>query len=637
MAAGRPIELSMEMDVSDVEEGARKVASSMDEVSDSLKEVDKSGKTDELEMGLKDVDKAADKAEDGIKKMGRQLKDTGDDAKKFDRDLTGAFKDAASEAKKPGKELGDSFRKGAKEAESATETVAQEAKQNLSETVSSFRGDAEDFAQIIQDIAGGVVSDLGPAGIALGTALAAGIGLGVAALQSYAEEVNTRKEDIVAMAQAMRDNGGAFTMEAAISAMDDYGDSIADTREWWEVFQSEARSGWEVLRDQADKTGLTMAEVFSGRFGNNTALAEQALGKVEDRLKSYNTELENSRRAQREQGERVVATSKVMEDQIRVTEETRDKIKDHIKDIRAAEEIERARREAIKGTTQSIKEQLEAEREKADGASTVLDSQQALIQSQKDLTAEIKENGKSLDLNNESGSRQVDILQDMAAAHTQEIDGLIASGATVAQVKDAYVSNYNQMRDTLVNTYGLSAQKADEWMAKLGQVPPSKITEFQVKDGKLVTATQEAKKPEDKPINLTVTGADGVQKQIASLPSDVPVHVGVTEQGTVGMTQTAIDSIDGHEVRIGVSEQGTAGMTQATIDRIHGKDVRVGATEQGTARQTQETIDRIHGKDVDIRVNISNLWAVQQQIDALTAPRSIQVTVNETPGRRVDH
>jgi len=641
------IKIDVITDVAQAVSGTGKLADKYNDVSDALMDVARDGDTagDKIEAAFRDGAKDVTKTERALKEAGREGTRAGDkiekglhegttEARKMDDALDALGKSGT----KAGRDIGDGMDKASQETGESFKTIKEEARSNLSETVSSFRGDAEDIGQIFQDIAGGVVADLGPTGLVLGAGIAAGIGVGIAALQGLSEQATADKEEIIGIAQAIREHGGTFAMESAIKGMDDYGDSIADTKEWWEIFQQEAYSGWEVLRDQANKTGLSMSEMFSGRFGNDTALAERALAKVEDRLKSYTSEVENSRRAQREQGERVTITTKTMEDQIRVTEETRDKIKDHIKEIRAAEEIERARREAIKGTTEAIKESLDAEREKTSGASSVIDAQQDQIQTQRDLADAIKEEGRSRDISTEAGSKQVDLWQQLVQVKNDEIDAMIQSGATAPEVASKYNAMYSSMLSQAQTTYGLSKQAAADWLTQLGLVPPEKVTELRVsgKD-KAIADGKEAAKKEEKPVDLTVTGADGVQKQIASLPSDVPVHVGVTEQGTVGMTQAAIDSIHGKDVRVGATEEGTARMTQATIDRIRGHDVRVGATEQGTARQTQETIDRIHGKDVDIRVNVPNLWAVQQALDALTAPRSVSVTVNEVPGRRVDH
>lgn len=236
--AGKPFRLSIVSDVSDVLRGNKDIEGSLDDVADSLddlaRESQEAGR--DLERGLSDgADDAAREVERATDKIGRSLEDTGDDARDAGRDIEKHLEDAADEGEKAAeklertfkeafdevkgdaktstREVADDTRRSMADAEDATEVFRDEAKSNLSESVSSFRGEVEDIPDLIQDILGGVVADLGPAG-ALGAAFAAvGFGLAVSFYEDWKEQAEKVEERISDMYEDMLESGRNYLSE----------------------------------------------------------------------------------------------------------------------------------------------------------------------------------------------------------------------------------------------------------------------------------------------------------------------------------------------------------------------------------------------------------------------------------------
>jgi hypothetical protein len=165
----------------------------------------------------------------------------------------------------------------------AISTFKDEAKANLSETISSFRGDAEDIPQIFQDIFGGVVADLGPAGLIGGALAAAGIGIAVALFQKGAEEAAALKERVIDLANEIRDAGGEISEVDWGEQFRDFGNEIKDVKSWFELWQDASKTNYEVIKGYAEASGADYATLFQGMAGD-TNMAKVALEDLNQRI-----------------------------------------------------------------------------------------------------------------------------------------------------------------------------------------------------------------------------------------------------------------------------------------------------------------------------------------------------------------
>lgn len=152
---------------------------------------DKAG--DELDDAMRNAQRATERTKDQIEDLARETEQASDRARRMD----------------------SGFKEGMSGAGEATAEFKDEAMANLSETVSSFRGDAEDIAQIAQDTLGGVIGNLGPMGMIAGTAGAAGIGLIMGAIEQAKEEEAEFRAQVGELADALIEagKGGALGID----------------------------------------------------------------------------------------------------------------------------------------------------------------------------------------------------------------------------------------------------------------------------------------------------------------------------------------------------------------------------------------------------------------------------------------
>lgn len=587
--ASRPIEVEIRLQSEGVESGAERVADSFSDVQDELR----------------DTGRAAERAGDEMQDAAREA------ARVIDRDLTQALDEVQDQARTTGRTVGREVEDGTRRASEGMDEFRDEANSTAREAAASFDGSADSIGDMFQEVAANAFAGFGPAGAAAGLAIAAGMGIALAALNKVSEDATASKEDIISIAQAIREHGGEFGMEAAISAMDEYGDTIQDTKEWWEVFQSEALSGWDKLREQSEATGLTMQEIFRGRFADDAEESKRQVELLGKQIEELDEQWQGAQATINESGGAIRDNAEEILKQRNITEEARKGVEEHVKKLEAAKVIEEARKAAIAGTTQALKENLDAERERANGLSSQIDAQQETLQGWRDLNAEIETNGKNIDITTEAGSKQVDVWQDITSGINAEIDAMVDSGATVAEVSAKYNSAYDAMLAKVQSTYGMSREEASKWLETLGLVPPEKVVELKTTGKEQVAEdAKEAAKTEDKPIALTVTGADGVQKEIASLPSGTEVFVDVDDNYTVHEVQKRIDGIRGRE-----------GSSGPFID----------VDDNYTVRAVQDRIDGIRGKDVYVNLKIGNEWQFQQDIARLTEAATKIINV-ETRG-----
>ena len=499
--ASRPIELEIRLDSGGVDKGADKIADSFkgigDEAKDSGKAVERAG------SNIEDAAKAAGRA---VEAAGNDMESAGKDAaSKFDRDLTRALEDVSHESRKTGKDLGDNMRRGAREANEATRTIAEEGRQNLSETVSSFRGDIEDIPQLMQDIAGGVVSDLGPIGAVFGTALAAGLGIAVAGLQKNAEEVQKNKELVLDLAQAIQDAGGDLNSVDFQSRMQDWGKAIQDTKEWWELFQDDAKTGFEVIQDRAKKTGEIWTDVFKGtkgtmddskdylektgdtfnalqqkiddaggsydEFGHFTSFASQELLTARDALKQN-----------REEAEKNISTQQKAQDAVAASNELTAAGASHWHGYSDAEKAAQASADAV---TKAKKEELDAmkavsdEMDRQSGkAKDSITAENDLAQAYDDSAQALKDNGATHDVATEKGRANRDMLVDLSDKITANSNAQIANGQSI----DAATSSMEAQRAKFIDAAvaaGYSRDEAAKLADQLNLTPKAVQTHFQ--------------------------------------------------------------------------------------------------------------------------------------------------------------
>lgn len=577
MAGGRPIETVITTDVSDVIKGAEQVADSFEEVQDSLKDTGKSG------------DKAFEQLEDSAQ----------DAAKVVDRDLTKALEEVEDKAKSTGRTVGREIKDGTDKAGEGMEELKGESASTAKEAAASF-GSIEDAADAMQEVVANAFVGFGPAGMAAGIIAAAGIGLAVSALQDNADKINENKDRVVDMAKTIAENGGALRKADYIQAMEDYGYSIVDTKEWLDIFQEDAITGFEKMSQLSKDSGIDLKTAFDGAFGS-VEDAEKGLQKVNEKL----TALKDKKEAVYN------LTGSIMEpvDEIALgsLDELKTKMEDNIKNQRIAEEMEKARRAAIEGTVEATLEDISALREKNDllqeGVTTELDYRDQVEQT----NAVLAENGQTLDINTQAGRDNQRALIDQSDAALQMASSQLTAGTSADTVAASLAGQREALLVTLDAMTGNRAE-SERLAASLGLIPTEVITE------------------------VKTNGAVESKAEIEQIPATAETDVTVDDGGTAAATQGRVNSLEGKDIKIDVQDFRTVEQTQGRIDGIKGKDVKIDVQDFNSVRDTQTRIDNIKGRNVDIHVRIANLGDIERTLNNLTAARSVDLTINERKG-----
>lgn len=264
----RPIRIPIISDVADFLRGTKDVEEALDDVVDSLEEVDDAGKDPKAVEGLEDIERAAKDTEDGIDRLERKFRDSMDDVKR-QADETG---------RRVGKDLDDGFDKAKKGADD----FKDEAGSSGREAAASFTGEFDDIADAVQEIAANAFSGFGPAGAVAGLAAAAGIGLLTAHLQESQEAAEEAKDRIRDLADQIRDAGGDIRN--------------VDMRSWWrEFFGEEAASSglpWakstidnlEAMQTAAQELGTDVGTLMDALADPRGAEAMDLQAQLADRL-----------------------------------------------------------------------------------------------------------------------------------------------------------------------------------------------------------------------------------------------------------------------------------------------------------------------------------------------------------------
>ena len=189
------INISIGSDEKDFLRGVKNSADGLDDLGDALKDIDKAGDTagKSLETDFKAAQKATKNFNDSVKDGEDALRKTASVSKIATKDVADDFELSAGQQKKlRSKALGE---------------IKQEAKANAAETFSSFDGSAASFADGIQGTLGGLVSSLGPVGLAIGAAGALGIGLLNGAIQRGTEQTQAFKDRVAELTGQFLESG----------------------------------------------------------------------------------------------------------------------------------------------------------------------------------------------------------------------------------------------------------------------------------------------------------------------------------------------------------------------------------------------------------------------------------------------
>jgi len=332
--AGNPIKIRLEAETQSAERDLAGVADKLDDVSDSLKDVDRAGS--DASRGL---DRSMGKVEDSTKDAGRVI----------DRDLTDALKDAAKQSKKTGDDIGRNIDKGTRQASEGTTSMKENAASNAKEMAGSFQ-DVNSALDGMQGFLAEAAEGFGTAGIAAGVLGGVALGALVASLQSAADKANELTQNAADFATEM---GSSDLQGQATALRDRFQEMLAainDVRSVWEVWQSRAITNAEQL-SSAVNDGALSAETLVAAFTSTDP---------ETRIKNLKSAIEGLDRSTTALNDEVVAGSTAqgffnrserdsllaIQDKIKVQGAAKGILQDYLNQEQAAAEITRAFAEA---------------------------------------------------------------------------------------------------------------------------------------------------------------------------------------------------------------------------------------------------------------------------------------------------
>lgn len=514
------INVDLVADASTAIKEAGKFGDALEDVADELKAVGTAGKS---------ID---DKVGDAFESIQKEAKTTG----KTVEDAGDAFRSLAKDAKKAGDSIGDDVRKGTDKAGEGFDEMKSEAAGTAREAGASFSS-IEDSADVLQEVLANAFAGFGPAGMAAGILAAAGIGLLFAQAQGAAEKIQENKEKMLDLAQTIRDNGGVLTEADYIAQMEEYGYAIQDTKEWWELFQEDAVTGFEQLRDLADQTGLSTREIFRGGFGDAKE-AQATLDKVNARIQElkdkkeavYNltgsiitvpeaeelASLEKSRDLIQENVDKQKDAALV--DSIRkggvdsLTDSVTDNrvaLKDQADQASEAAERERDLAAYVAGTVEHFRAQADAVEEATDALKGAVTTELDYLDKQDALKVKLAESGNAWDINTAKGRDNQRAVVDIASGIEEMARASLDAGAPVADV----TAKFQAQKDTLVNqvlpAFNGNREAAQLYIDTILKTPAIQKTTVQLNKEQALRDLEALQSPRGIPMHIS--GVDGTK------------------------------------------------------------------------------------------------------------------------------
>lgn len=150
----------------------------------------------------------------GVKKIGKQVEELGDEFDKMARDGDSSFDKLAKSADQAGKKVKGNLTDGLGD-------VKKEAGQSGREAAASFSGGFDDVADFVQETFANAFGGFGPLGAAAGIAVAAAIGAALAGASDAQAKLEEARQAASDLASELYENGGEFPLQGRIDELFD--------------------------------------------------------------------------------------------------------------------------------------------------------------------------------------------------------------------------------------------------------------------------------------------------------------------------------------------------------------------------------------------------------------------------------
>lgn len=498
---------------SEAEDAARTSARSLDDVTDALDDVgrDSQDAGRDLARGLED---GADSGTDAAQRLERSFRDS------LDRVRTEASDTGAAVAR----DMDD----GTTRASEGMTQLGEEGAANAREVAASFDGSAESIADGFQGLAAEALGGFGPAGAVAGVAVAAGMGMAMAATERAKEEAQETAEAIAEIAGAMIDLGDTTRGPEQVR------DALKDAA-------GEAEDGTITLQkwsETVNDAGLDFSDYAGGMAGDAEAAA-RSLTEITDEVERLRAETI----AATEGGTKIDSGLAVRNETIASLEEARAGLEEVAEQTAGSAEVFDLYTEAVEGTSAA---QVEAAETAAAAAEAVRDKAAAALEASNaeigyaatvaDTTETIAENGATTDLATEAGRANMSALNELAAQTLALADATKDNGRATEE------SNAKTMigRDAFVAAAmaaGQTEQAAHDLADQYGLIPETVTTDANLTGVDTAKTELDALvAPRSVPINPSLSKTTW-QSQIDTFASGLRAP---TIPATVRLGQTAV-------------------------------------------------------------------------------------------------
>lgn len=572
---------------------------------------------DKLADNMKDAERAAkdlgDSGKDAGKDLERGMDDGKDAAKDLDRSVDAAFDSISDAARGAGRDVSREIRDGTDGASEGVADLGEEAKMEAQSMAGSFDGSAESIAGSFQALASVAFSGFGLAGMVAGAAAAMGIGMALTKLQELAETNTEAKEKMSELSREIYEAGGALDAAGLAEKIKEISFSLAQEDVWYKWGdQAETYIGLvkESLGDLKDTNTQDVFKALAGdaeSAGRAQKFLADSISDGTDKLNEHILAYTETGYVYDAEGDAIVKNNAKREELIKKIEEQSGVTADATGDAAYFAEVMGHQAEETVSATDALEAHASALDAAAGNAMSLTDAENSYVVTLAQMTEDIAHNGKSMDVNTESGRANRESLVDLAESANSLRDAQIAQG----QSTETITAKAEEARNAFINqaiAAGMAEDEAGALADSYGLLPANVET--------LVAAN----------------GTDEAKAAIDAVAAPTDAAVTVTTGGTEAAAQGAVDSVQGGTAEVTVTTEGTDEAVQARVESIHGKDVKIDVDDEYTVKHVQDRINGIKGKNVPITVSISNLAAIQSTIDALTAPRSMWITVNERAG-----
>jgi ElaB/YqjD/DUF883 family membrane-anchored ribosome-binding protein len=585
MASGRPIETTIDLNVDGVVSGAEKVASTFDDVQDSLKDTAKAG------------DKSFESMEDSAKEA----------AKTIDRDLTKALDEVDAKVKdsgKSGKNIGDGIKDGTSKAKGSLHELKEEANSTAKEATASFDGSAQGIADAFQEVA---ANTFGP----IGLAAAIGVGIAIAKMQELAEVNTEAKEKMADLGREIYDAGGKIDDAAIADKIKDIAFALKKEDNPWTPWADEAKTGIGVVKDALEGLDdVSAKDVFEGLAGDlesGQRAFDQLTKSIDEDRKALEKHVSYT-----DQGLPVYdAEGQKLEESIKKREELRGEIEKASGATKGATDEVKFYTDAMGESTDAVEDRIQAEEKLAginrSAVENEIDYNKQLAETSKGIT----ERGKATDKLSEAGQANNLALLDLTETGTDYLKGLYDQGVGA----DSLAAKVAAVRQNFIDqavAAGYSKDEAANLASAYGLVPPEVLTKIKTE------------------------GGDAAKAEIDGIPATKDATVAVKTDG-LAQAQGEITDIEGTTAPVQVTDEGTSKETQGRIDGIKGRDlVKIDVDDDYTVKAVQDRIDGMHGKTIPIRVEVANEFEFMQTIARLTQSATKIINVETREGVKND-